>query len=671
MIVKAAKLDKSIKSSFKRLTEYITQEQVQSDINIRNVGVWIEPDDIYDIDDLDLFIEDIESVQSMSNAKSDKTYHLIVSFGAEERPDIETLKNINNELIDSLGYSKHQRLTVIHDDTDNLHMHIAINKINPEKYTIHEPFRDYKILSEKAMELENKYNLNQTHSNEKTKDNRCYVANDIDSRATQISFKSYVENIDLSDCKSWQDFHDKLKENGVEYRKYGNGAVFKDLIDDKINIKASAVQREYSLNSLEKKYGIFEPSQSLNNIQNSYQRYQDLSLKKQYDLIDTSRKIKSKQEKQVVKNEYMDAAKYSGDIIDNLSRMAGGSELDRILIKMNKRAMAKAKLEKLREERQKEIKKINDKYKYYNYDVWLQQQALTNEKAELALKNIKESRINYIKGDFKGLKNSALKITKNGTYILNNKLKATNISIFLTPKYNNIKKAVEILKDNNIKPDTLNGTDEFKAKIIDIIAANDLDITFQDNNINQKISAAKILKQDNLISYVNERNSKIISFAKFDGKEQEYIYQGYFKYNDKFLLKFKSNTSNTVYIKEPIKEDYILLKQYKKGDTVYVNTPIKDSYDIECFVNEKEKTRITFKELSSPDNFYKRMVRFLPYQNQFPPEFDFSAWILPLKMEPPEAWYFFQWQVHTPWQKTRSFPDIYGWYQWKFCSVHE
>ncbi len=303
----------------------------------------------------------------------------------------------------------------------------------------------------------------------------------------------------------------------------------------------------------------------------------------------------------------MDAAKYSGDIIDNLSRMAGGSELDRILIKMNKRAMAKAKLEKLREERQKEIKKINDKYKYYNYDVWLQQQALTNEKAELALKNIKESRINYIKGDFKGLKNSALKITKNGTYILNNKLKATNISIFLTPKYNNIKKAVEILKDNNIKPDTLNGTDEFKAKIIDIIAANDLDITFQDNNINQKISAAKILKQDNLISYVNERNSKIISFAKFDGKEQEYIYQGYFKYNDKFLLKFKSNTSNTVYIKEPIKEDYILLKQYKKGDTVYVNTPIKDSYDIECFVNEKEKTRITFKELSSPDNFYKRI----------------------------------------------------------------
>ncbi len=166
---------------------------------------------------------------------------------------------------------------------------------------------------------------------------------------------------------------------------------------------------------------------------------------------------------------------------------------------------------------------------------------------------------------------------------------------------------MEILKDNNIIPDTINGTDEFNAKIIDIIAVNDLDIIFKNDEINQKISAAKILKQDNLISYVNERNSKIINFAKFDGKEQEYIYQGYFKYNDKFFLKFKSNVNNTVYIKEPVKEDYTLLKQYKKGDTVSVNTPIKDSYDIECFVNEKEKTRITFKELSSPDNSYIRI----------------------------------------------------------------
>ncbi len=607
MIVKVAKLDKSIKSSFKRLTEYITNEQVQSDINIRNVGAWIEPNDIYDMDDLDLFVEDVEAVQSMSEAKSDKTYHLIVSFGVDERPDIETLKNINNELIDSLGFSSHQRLSVIHDDTDNLHMHIAINKINPEKYTIHEPYYPYKTLSKKAKELEIKYNLNQTHSNEKSNENTCTVANDIDSRPTQISFKSYVKSLDLSDCKSWQDFHNTLKENGVEYCKYGSGAVFKDLTDDKINIKASAVQREYSLNSLEKKYGSFEPLQSLNDIQNSYQRYQDLSLKKQYDFINTSRKIKSRQEKQVVKNEYMDAAKYSGDIIDNLSRMAGGGELDRVLIKINKRAAVKAKLEKLREERQKEIKNINEKYKYYTYDAWLQKQALTNEKAELALKNIKESRINYIKGDFKELKNRALKITKNGTYILNNKLKAASNSIFLTPKYNNIKKAVETLKDNNIIPDTINGTDKFKSKIIDIIAANDLDITFKDNELNQKISAAKILKQDNLISYINERNSKIVNFAKFDGKEQEYIYQGYFKYNDKFFLKFKSNVNNTVYVKEPVKEDYPLLKQYKKGDTVSVNTPIKDSYDIECFINEKEETRITFKELSSPDNSYIRI----------------------------------------------------------------
>lgn len=607
MIVKVAELDKSVKSSFRRLTQYITQEQIESDINIRNISSWITPDKFYEIDDIDLFLDDVEAVQSMSNAKSDKTYHLIVSFDVDERPDIDTLKNINDELVECLGYAQHQRLSVVHDDTDNLHMHIAINKINPEKYTIHEPYYPYKTLSKKAKELEQKYNLNQTHSNDKSNENICPAANDIDSRPTQISFKSYVENIDLSDCKSWQEFHNKLKENGVEYCKYGSGAVFKDLEDKKINVKASAVKREYSLNSLEKKYGEFEPSKSLNEIKNTYQRYQDLSLKEQYDLINTSRKIKSRQEKQVIKNEYMDAAAHSGDIIDNLSRIVGASDLDRILIKMNKKTIAKARIKKLREERQKEINKINNKYKYYTYDSWLQQQALINDKAELALKNIKERRINYISGDFKELKNSALKITKNGTYILHNKLKATNKSIFINAKCNNIQKTIGILKKYGITPESLNGTDDFKSRVIDIIASNDLDITFKDNELNNKILAAKILKKDNLISYITERNNKIVNYSKFDGKEKEYIYQGYFKYNDKFFLKFKSNNSNTVYIKEPVQEDYSLLKQYKKGDILSVNTNIKDSYEIECFINEKEKTKITFKELTTPDKSYKRI----------------------------------------------------------------
>lgn len=252
MIVKVAELDKSIKSSFRRLSAYITNEQVSSDLNIRNVGAWIEPDSVYDIDDLDLFIDDVESVQSMSKATSDKTYHLIVLFGVDERPSAEILQSISNELVNSLGFDKHQRLTVIHDDTDNLHLHIAINKIDPEKFTIHEPYYPYKTLSKMAHELEIKYNLNQTHSQNKEKENICSVANDIDSRPTQESSKTYISNIDLSDCKTWEDFHDRLKTNGVTYSKYGSGAVFKDLTDEKINIKASAVKREYSLTSLEK-----------------------------------------------------------------------------------------------------------------------------------------------------------------------------------------------------------------------------------------------------------------------------------------------------------------------------------------------------------------------------------------------------------------------------------
>ena len=607
MIVKVAELDKSIKSSFKRLTEYITCEQVEAEQNIRNIGAWLEPDDIYDIEDLDLFIDDVEHIQSMSNAKSDKTYHMIVSFGVDERPDSNTLKAIFNELIDSLGFVEHQRITVIHNDTDNLHMHIAINKIHPEKYTIREPFRDYKILSEKASELEIKYDLSQTHNKDKNITNTHTIANNIDARPTQESFKTYVSSINLSECKSWEDFHDKLKENGVLYKKYGSGAVFKDLTDDKINIKASAVKREYSLKNLENKYGEFRESKSEKEITKTYNRYKDLSLKEQYDLINTNRKLKSRQEKQVVKNEYLEASKPSNEIIDNLSRMAGGGELDKLLIKMYKKTQEKARRRELKEKKNADFKLINKKYKYFTYDAWLQNEALTNEKAETALKRIKDSRINYIKGDFKVLKEYSLKVTKNGTYILNNNLKANKQSIFITPKYNNIKKAIETLKDNKIIPDTINGTEEYKNKVIDIIAAYNINISFKDEDINQKILATKIFKNENIKSYIKERNDKINTYESFKESNQEYIFQGYEKYNDKFLLKFKSITSNTIYIKEPVKEDYTVLKDISKGSVIKVTSEIKNSYDVESLVSDKEIKRFKFKELDMFDEQMKRV----------------------------------------------------------------
>lgn len=75
---------------------------------------------------------EIQAIQAQNTrSKSDKVEHLVFSFPAGERPPLEVLHAIEDRLCAALGYADHQRISAIHDDTDCLHVHVAINKVHP------------------------------------------------------------------------------------------------------------------------------------------------------------------------------------------------------------------------------------------------------------------------------------------------------------------------------------------------------------------------------------------------------------------------------------------------------------------------------------------------------------------------------------------------------------
>ncbi len=77
-------------------------------------------------------LEIVATQQLNARAKSDRTYHLLVSLRAGENPSAQTLRGIEERFCKELGYAEHQRMSVVHHDTDNVHIHIAINKIHPK-----------------------------------------------------------------------------------------------------------------------------------------------------------------------------------------------------------------------------------------------------------------------------------------------------------------------------------------------------------------------------------------------------------------------------------------------------------------------------------------------------------------------------------------------------------
>ncbi|MBF4377214.1 relaxase/mobilization nuclease domain-containing protein, partial [Vibrio anguillarum] len=82
----------------------------------------------------DAISEVLATQQSNTRAKNDKTYHLIISFRSGEQLEQGVLSEIEKRVCDSLGFSDHQRISAVHNDTDNLHMHVAINKIHPTRH---------------------------------------------------------------------------------------------------------------------------------------------------------------------------------------------------------------------------------------------------------------------------------------------------------------------------------------------------------------------------------------------------------------------------------------------------------------------------------------------------------------------------------------------------------
>jgi len=255
MIAKAIPMKTAVKSHFDKLVTYITDNQ---DTPFRLGAVNIT--NCYGDEVEDAVFEVLNTQLKNQRAVSDKTYHLIVSFRAGEEPSAETLQAIENEICAGLGFKDHQRVSAVHCDTENLHVHIAINKVHPVKHTIHNPFQDYKTLAKLCAKLEQQYGLEvDNHSTQRNFS--AGRARDMEAHAGVESLISWIQSHALEQIKqanSWEALHTALYENGLSIKPRGNGLAI-STIDRAIGVKASSVAPELSKGKLEQRLGSFQP----------------------------------------------------------------------------------------------------------------------------------------------------------------------------------------------------------------------------------------------------------------------------------------------------------------------------------------------------------------------------------------------------------------------------
>ena len=126
--------------SFADLVQYVMKDAAAT---THSTEVW----------SLDDAPHEMEQVASYSRAKY-PAYHYVLSWSETENPTDQEAFAAVKVTLTALGMHDHQWVAATHRNTDNLHAHVAVNRVNPETYKAVSTFRDWLTLDRTCRQIE-------------------------------------------------------------------------------------------------------------------------------------------------------------------------------------------------------------------------------------------------------------------------------------------------------------------------------------------------------------------------------------------------------------------------------------------------------------------------------------------------------------------------------------
>jgi hypothetical protein len=223
-------------------------------------------------DDPGWAVKEIIATQARNRrSRTDKSYHLVVSFPDGEQPTRAQIEDIEDRLCAALGCEAHQRVSAVHQNTDNWHLHVAISKVQPRTFRSFKPFYDYFRLQAACVELEIRHGLRRTpHTTgpQGRVDNLKIKGRAADFEVWQgrPSFLRWVREMAAPTLLAardsghgWPGLHDAAARFDLEIKPHGAGLVIGHRSETRLHLKASNIDRRLSLNALSAVLGPFQP----------------------------------------------------------------------------------------------------------------------------------------------------------------------------------------------------------------------------------------------------------------------------------------------------------------------------------------------------------------------------------------------------------------------------
>jgi hypothetical protein len=506
MIIKHVPMRSLRKSNVVSLVDYLTNTQGRQE-RVGEIMLTNCHSDRHDAASLEML-----NTQSLNTrSQSDKTYHLIVSFRPGELPSTETLRAIEARVCHRLGFGEHQRVSVLHHDTNNVHLHLAINKIHPTRYTLHEPYNAYRAFGELCDSLEEAFHLEpDNHQVRKTGgENR---ASDMERQAGTESLIGWMQRdcLDqLRSAQSWSELHQVLRHHGLAIQPRGQGLVITD--GQGTFVRASSVARDLSKVSLERRLGRFEPPGPVQTAKPT-RRYEPKPIRSRMEttalyaryqqdrLARTQARAVALHEARTRKGQQIDAAKRAGQIKRDTIKLTMRGRITKQLLYAKVSQTLRSDLRQILDRHRRDGVAITARYTRLTWADWLRQQALAGDQEALRALRARDAargltgdtitavgtrRVNAVVGANQDY------ITKQGTIIYRVGLSAvrddgTRLQVSREVTNDGIDAALRLALQKYGTTIAVSGSDVFKTRVAQVAARSRLTIRFDDPILEQQ-----------------------------------------------------------------------------------------------------------------------------------------------------------------------------------------
>ena len=510
MIAKIIPIKSVRKSNYSALIQYLTDPQDKSE-RVSQIKV----SNCYS-DDLTAALLEIQNTQEMNKrAKSDKTCHLVLSFPEGERLSFSDLNAIEERFCEALGFGGHQRISVVHDDTNNLHVHIALNKIHPRALTIHSPYYDYKKVANLCELIEQEYGLTQIN-HETVSDKASRVAQEIETRTGVESLLGWIRRECLDELKqsdNWQDLHQVLARHGLEIKERGNGFVL--VANNGVAVKASSVDRSLSKGNLTQRLGAFVSGEhSVQSSSPDTKQYQPRPLQNQMDTSKLHSRYQQEQANSVrhrssqwvmlrqSRDQLIDRAKREARLKRNIIKSIKAGRLAKKALYATAHQQFKTTIEVIKSDYQKSYQHSKAHHSRMGWLDWLTFEAKNGNAEALAV--LRSRRSGQFKGNQVSAKQSNDGFRTNGHFKNNLVESITKIGtvtyqagstiirddgkrliVLLDTSHEALADILQVAMKKYGSHLAISGTESFRLQIAQVAVQNQMRITFDDKRLEQ------------------------------------------------------------------------------------------------------------------------------------------------------------------------------------------